>query len=58
MYLDFGSRLLVRGFAAALRRPGTALVTFEEALPDPFAAQSAEHHVAELVLDVTAGSEP
>ncbi|MEU8362760.1 lantibiotic dehydratase [Nonomuraea sp. NPDC048882] len=58
MYLDFGSWLLVRGFAAALRRPGTALVTFEEALPDPFAAQSADHHVAELVLDVTAGSPP
>ncbi|MEV0164413.1 lantibiotic dehydratase [Nonomuraea fuscirosea] len=56
MYLDFGSWLLVRGFAAALRRPGTALVTFEEALPDPSAAQSGDHHVAELVLDVTAGS--
>ncbi|GAA2821655.1 lantibiotic dehydratase [Nonomuraea rubra] len=55
MYLDFDSPLLVRGFVAALRRPGTALVTFEEALPDPLGG---DHHVAELVLDVTAGSRP
>ncbi|WP_345394744.1 hypothetical protein [Nonomuraea salmonea] len=54
MYLDFDSLLLVRGFVAALRRPGTALVTFEEALPDPSAVEGGDHHVAELVLDVTA----
>jgi hypothetical protein len=58
MYLDFDSWLLVQGFVAALRRPGTALVTFEEALPDPLASPSGDHHVAELVLDITAGSRP
>ncbi|MET8865641.1 lantibiotic dehydratase [Nonomuraea sp. NPDC004580] len=54
MYLDFDGLLLVRGFVAALRRPGTALVTFEEALPDPSAVEAGDHHVAELVLDITA----
>jgi hypothetical protein len=58
MYLDFDSWLLVQGFVAALRRPGTALVTFEEALPDPLASPGGDHQVAELVLDVTAGSKP
>ncbi|WP_336216085.1 lantibiotic dehydratase [Nonomuraea sp. LPB2021202275-12-8] len=58
MYLDFDSWLLVQGFVAALRRPGAALVTFEEALPDPLASPGGDHHVAELVLDVTAGSKP
>ncbi|MFC5833527.1 hypothetical protein [Nonomuraea insulae] len=31
---------------------------FEEALPDPLVSPDDDHHVAELVLDVTAGSKP
>ncbi|KAB1140521.1 hypothetical protein F6X68_22405 [Micromonospora sp. AMSO12t] len=53
IYLDFDSWFLVQGLVAAVRRPGTTGISFDEALPDPLAPGTGpEHHVSELVLDV------
>ncbi|MFV2115725.1 hypothetical protein ACFHW0_25780 [Micromonospora sp. LOL_025] len=53
IYLDFDSWFLVQGLVAAVRRPGTTGISFDEALPDPMApGTGADHHVSELVLDV------
>ncbi|WP_121397765.1 hypothetical protein [Micromonospora sp. M71_S20] len=52
-YEDFDSWFLVQGLVAAVRRPATAGISFDEALPDPMAPGTGpEHHVSELVIDV------
>ncbi|RIV39110.1 lantibiotic dehydratase [Micromonospora radicis] len=54
-YLDFDSWLLVQDFVAAVRRPDTVAVVFEEALPDPLGhGVDLADHVTELLLDVAA----